>query len=152
MSIVVQHKNINYRVFDKELYNISLNEWKNYKITESLNNKSCTLITFNNDYTISLYPLSDKRWLVSMKQTVKNVNESNDENIIIREGNRCGECEGTIAFLWSLLNNFSTRNAAEFNEREHDLYRQIGNFFYFNKKKWESVIDNWKANAKISAE
>ena len=152
MSIFVQHKNINYRVFDKELYNISLNEWRNYKITKSSHNKLYTLITFNNDYIISLYQLSDKRWLVSMKQTVKNVNGPNDENIIVREGNRCGECEGTIAFLWSLLNNFSTRNAAEFSEREYNLYRQIDNFFYFNKKKWESVINNWKANAKIVTE
>ena len=152
MSIFVQHKNINYRVFDKELYNISLNEWRNYKITENPHNKLYTLITFNNDYIISLYQLSDKRWLVSMKQTLKNVNGPNTENIVVREGNRCGECEGTIAFLWSLLNNFSTRNVAEFSEREYNLYRQIDNFFYFNKKKWESVINDWKANAKIVTE
>jgi hypothetical protein len=74
--------------------------------------------------------------------------ENNNCYQTIDEGNRSSKTsKSVILFLWSLFSNFSSRNAAEFNDHEHNLYRQLGNMFYLRGKEYKCIISDWKANA-----
>ena len=145
MSIVIFHETLNYRTTDKILRNTSLNEWQKYAVIAAPRNPLCTIIKVGNDFTLYLYD-NIKDWRIKIRKTSTEIRGNNDVHTV-QEGNRCASSDSIIIFLWSLFNNFSSRNAAEFNEREHNLYRHLGNFFYFHRNKYEDIINDWKINA-----
>lgn len=147
MSIITFHEKLNYRTTDKILRHTALTEWRKYTITAAPRNPLCTIIRVDDNFILYLYD-NIKDWRMKIRKSETNTNTISNFHTTVYEGNRCASSPSIIIFLWSLFSNLDSRNAAEFNEREHNLYRQLGRFFYLRNNEYSLIIDDWKANVK----
>lgn len=148
MNSVCYQETLHYRKADALIRLTSLHDWRKYKITPAPRDPHCTIIRVGEGDQLIIYLREvGPGWDVEFRHTLSTIS-GNTQYTTVQKGRTPYKRDAATTFLWSVLSNLSSRNAIEFNEREHNLYLKIGRHFYLHQYELAPLISDWKANAK----